>query len=226
MIYITGDTHIPIDINKLSTTKFAKQKSLSEKDYVIICGDFGGIWDRSNEEKYWLKWLTNKNFTTLFIDGNHENYQMLNEEFPIVHFYNGSAHKINDKIFHLIRGQVFFIENKKIFTMGGASSHDKEYRKEGKSWWPQEMPSQQEYQIATDNLNAHNWKVDYIVTHCAPNSIQRQVKIGYEENELTSFFECVKEKLSFKKWFFGHYHTDRQIDEKYICLFDKIIEMN
>ena len=85
------------------------------------------------------------------------------------------------------------------------------------------MPSQQEYKIATDNLHIHDWKVDYVITHCAPNSIQRRLKEGYEENELTRFLENVKEKLNFKKWFFGHYHIDKQIDEKYICLYKEVI---
>ncbi len=223
MIYVTGDTHIPVDISKVNTRKFSQQKNFSAEDYVIICGDFGGIWDNGHEEQYWLKWFTNKKFTTLFIDGNHENHQMLNENFPIVQFHEGKAHKINEKIFHLMRGQVFIINGKKIFTMGGASSHDMECRKEGKNWWPQEMPSQQEYKNATNNLELHGWKVDYIITHCAPDSIQHQVKNGYEENELTHFLENIKDKLSFERWYFGHYHVDKQIADKYICLFDRII---
>ena len=64
MIYITGDTHIPSDIGKLSAKRFREQKNLSKNDYLIICGDFGGVWDGSNEEKYWLKWLRDKSFTT------------------------------------------------------------------------------------------------------------------------------------------------------------------
>ncbi len=225
MIFITGDTHIPIDINKLSTTKFPKQKYLSEEDYVIVCGDFGGVWDHSHEERYWLKWLASKNFTTLFIDGNHENHQMLNDEFPVIQFCGGNAHKINDKILHLMRGQVYSIGEKKLFTMGGASSHDKESRKEGKNWWSQEMPSENEYQTAAHNLQASGWQVDFVITHCAPNSIQSQVKDGYEESELTDFLESVKEKLTFDKWFFGHYHVDKQIADKYICIFEKIVEL-
>ena len=223
MIYVTGDTHILVDISKISTRKFSQQKSLSAEDYVIICGDFGGIWDNGNEELYWLKWLTRKNFTTLFVDGNHENHQMLNKNYPIVQFHKGTAHKINEKIFHLMRGQIYTINGKKVFTMGGASSHDKECRKVGKNWWPQEMPSQQEYENATHNLELHGWKVDYTITHCAPDSIQLQVKNGYEENELTHFFESIKGKLTFERWYFGHYHVDKQIEDRYICLFDRIV---
>jgi hypothetical protein len=223
MIYMTGDTHIPIDIGKLNTNKFPQQKCLSAEDYVIICGDFGGVWDHGNSEQYWIKWLNGKNFVTLFVDGNHENHQMLNHDFPIVQFHEGKAHKISEKIFHLMRGEVFVIDGKKIFTMGGASSQDIECREEGKNWWPQEMPSPQEYQNAMDKLELHNWKVDYVVTHCAPDSIQRQVRSDYDENELTHFLEDVKNRICFKKWYVGHYHIDKEIDSKYICLFNRII---
>lgn len=41
MIYVTGDTHANIDIEKLNTTKFPQQKNLTKDDYLIICGDFG-----------------------------------------------------------------------------------------------------------------------------------------------------------------------------------------
>jgi len=74
MIYITGDTHIPIDISKLNAKNFPQQKLLDKDDYVIICGDFGGVWDESKEEMFWRNWLHERNFITLFVDGNHENF--------------------------------------------------------------------------------------------------------------------------------------------------------
>ena len=134
MIHITGDIHGTISVNKrLNTRNFPQQKQLTKNDYVIIAGDFGLIWDGSKEDQYWLKWLNKtKPFTTLFIDGNHENFDLL-EEYPVEIWNGGKVHRINDSVIHLMRGQVFEIEGKKIFTFGGAASHDKEYRKEGKS---------------------------------------------------------------------------------------------
>ena len=73
MIYITGDTHS--DFTRFSTDKFPIQSEMTKNDYVIICGDFGGVWNylvESTYEKYWLNWLNEKNFTTLFVDGNLE----------------------------------------------------------------------------------------------------------------------------------------------------------
>ena len=127
LIYITGDTHIPVDIGKLSAKKFPEQRNLIKNDYLIICGDFGGLWDGSKEEKYWLDWLNSRNFTTFFVDGNHENFDMLNS-LPTEEFCGGTVHKINDSVYHLIRGMVYTIDNKKIFTFGGAESHDKNQR--------------------------------------------------------------------------------------------------
>ena len=114
MIYCTGDTHG--DWTKFSTKIFPEQKEMSRDDFVIICGDFG-LWNDNNEEKYWLKWLNDKPFTTLFVDGNHENYTRLNSEFETVDFHGGKAHKIRDNIYHLMRGYVFDICDKKYLLL-------------------------------------------------------------------------------------------------------------
>lgn len=221
MIYITGDTHIPCDISKIKTKSFPASKELSKNDFLIICGDFGGVWNNGNEELYWRKWLDRKNFTTLFVDGNHENFNLLNE-FEIVDFHNGKAHKISDSIYHLMRGQIYEIDGKRIFTFGGAASHDIEYRTKDKNWWEEELPSESELIFAQKNLEAVDWKVDYIVTHCAPTSIQQMIAPSYGTNRLTNFFETIKETAIYQAWYFGHYHTDRTVEERFFCLFDQI----
>lgn len=222
MIYITGDTHIPIDITKLSSKRFPQQKEMTKEDYLIICGDFGGIFSGDNEEKYWLKWLSDKKFTTLFIDGNHENFDLLSS-FSEIEFHGGKAHKISDKIYHLMRGQVFEIDGKKIFTFGGASSHDKEHRTEGKNWWKAELPSDEEYKTAICNLSKSDNNVDIIITHCAPTSIQKEVDEKYDINKLTDFLEDLKNRITYSKWFFGHYHKDLEVDNKHTAIFERVV---
>ena len=76
MIYITGDTHGDWK-SRLNEHSFPEQKEMTKDDYVIILGDFG-IWDNSDKERRNLDWLNNRNFTTLFISGNHSNYDILN----------------------------------------------------------------------------------------------------------------------------------------------------
>ena len=197
---------------------------------MIVYGDFGGLWTNSNEEKHWRRWLDNKSFTTLFVDGNHENHIMLNEDYPEVEFHGGHAHKISDSVYHLMRGQIFTIGGNRIFTMGGAESHDKEHRIEGFSWWAEEMPSTEDYREALTNLEANNMEVDYIISHCAPESIQAKISVFhklkvYPNNKLTEFFEELKRLVKYKHWYFGHYHLSKSIDQKHTCLYHYIIKL-
>ena len=221
MIYVTGDTHIPIDISKLNSKCFPDQNVLSKEDFVIICGDFGGVWNNNREEMYWRRWLEQKNFTTLFIDGNHENFHLLNG-FETVDFHGGKAHKISNGIYHLMRGQIYKIDGKRFFTFGGASSHDKKFRKKNKNWWEEELPSDQELETAILNLEANGWNVDYVITHCAPSSVQEKLSLQYSRDILTDFLEEIKNKTAFKKWFFGHYHMDIAPYDNFRCVFNTI----
>ena len=94
MIYITGDCHA--DFTKFDIENFPEQKEMTKDDYVIICGDFGGVWVRDEEsekEKYLMDWLENKSFTTLFVDGNHENFDRL-YSYPVEEWKGGKIHKI------------------------------------------------------------------------------------------------------------------------------------
>ena len=96
MVYVTGDCHG--EFHKLSNKNFPQSKNLTRKDYVIICGDFGNIWDLipSSTEKYWYNWLCEKSYTILFIDGNHENFDRL-YQYPIEDWHGGKVHKIRRK---------------------------------------------------------------------------------------------------------------------------------
>lgn len=122
MVYITGDCHA--DWRKFATECFPEQKEMTRDDFVIVCGDFG-IWHDDKTEQWWFNWLEEKNFILLFVDGNHENFDRLySDEFEIVDFHGGKAHKIRENIYHLMRGFVFDLCGKKFFAFGGASSHD------------------------------------------------------------------------------------------------------
>ena len=210
--FVTGDTHGSHDIRKLNMKHFPQQNNLTKDDFLIVCGDFGLVWDGTNEEKYWQEWLGEKSFTTLFIDGNHENFNML-EQYPVEIWNGGKIHRITDSIFHLMRGQVFTIHGKKFFTMGGATSVDRHNRVENKTWWRQEIPSWQEYEEGLDNLEKNNWEVDYIITHTAPQFIIEQKMRYFKEydNSLNSYLTQVYQNVKFEDWYFGHMHDDLDI---------------
>lgn len=223
MIYVTGDTHLNIDIEKLNSRFFKDGKNLTKEDYLIICGDVGLTWDRSKEVQHWRKWLDDKPWTTLFCDGNHENFDEL-YTYPLEEWNGGHIRKISDSIYHLNRGDVFTLQEKKFFVMGGATSTDKEYRITDLSWWPQEMPNYQEMNYALDNLEKNSWKVDYVITHCAPSNILHQLNPYFERDNLTDFLYEVYKKLDYKNWYFGHYHVDQTFD-KHRCLYQDVVRV-
>ncbi len=68
-IYVTGDVHGSLDLYKLNSKFFPAGKKLTKDDYVIICGDFGGVWDKGESDKYVQDWFNEKPWTTLFVDG-------------------------------------------------------------------------------------------------------------------------------------------------------------
>lgn len=74
-VFITGDLHG--DFSRFKKEIFYEQAGLTKDDYMICLGDFGGVWDGCPNERHWLDWLEGRPFTTLFVSGNHENFDML-----------------------------------------------------------------------------------------------------------------------------------------------------
>ncbi len=252
MIYITGDTHADFTY-RFNVENFPEQREMTKDDYVIICGDFGGVWNEDREsknEKYWLDWFEERSYTLLFVDGNHENFDRL-YEYPVMEWHGGKVHKLRPHVLHLMRGQVFDIDGKKIFAFGGASSHDitggileiddPDYKFKKKrldrdwipyrinhiSWWEQELASKAEMDEGISNLRANDYTVDYIVTHCCSTSTQ--VLIGgsmYKPDRETDYLEYIKNQTYYKKWFFGHYHDNRNIFDKEILIYEQMLRIS
>ena len=251
MIYITGDCHG--NFERFNTSIFPEQNEMTKDDYVIICGDFGGVWNKDEESKtetMILDWLDCKSFTTLFVSGNHENFDRL-MAYPVEEWNGGKIQKIRPSVIHLMRGQIYELEGKKIFTFGGASSHDidggilelddpdfkkkkkeldkgwKPYRINHLSWWKEELPSTEEMDEGKKNLQKYNNEVDFIVTHCTSSSTAALLSHGmYKPDMLTDYFEEIRQTVKFKKWFLGHYHDNRNVNAEEILLWEQIIRIS
>lgn len=251
MVYITGDTHGSW-INRLCSYTFPEGRDMNKNDYVIILGDFG-IWDNSNREKYTLDWLDDKPFTTMFISGNHDNYDIL-DSLPVEEWHGGKVNYIRDSVIHLMRGQIFNIEDKSFFTFGGASSHDisdgildmndpdfKEkkkildmnpyslYRIDHKTWWSRELPSENEMLEGVENLKIHNNKVDYILTHSPYTSILSVMDGNsglYKSDVLSDYLQNIKQTVDYKHWLFGHMHVNENYYfDRSTCIYEQIIRI-
>ena len=222
MIYVTGDTHG--NFRRFQMEYFPEQAKMTKDDTVIIAGDFGGVWFGDSRDDETLNWLENLPFTVAFVDGNHENFDALTV-YPTEEWHGGKIQRIRPHVLYLMRGQVYELEGYLFFTMGGAKSHDTVHRIEHVSWWQQELPSDEEYDEALQNLEKCNWQVDYIITHCAPTSIARKESRYNEADRLTDFLQEVQERIDFRYWLFGHYHDNRMIDTKHILLWEQIVQI-
>ena len=210
-IWVTGDMHgNPTRLNK---DIFPEQSEMDRSDVVIVCGDFGLLWDyrgESKKEKELLDWLQSKPFTVVFVDGNHECFPRLNS-LPVEERFGAPVGVVRENVFHLKRGNIYTINGKKVFAFGGASSHDisdgiiglngfdkdwkrtaKKWEMQGKwffrvngiSWWPDEVEQNMEvYAAALNNLEREDNKVDYIITHCINKETQVLINPSFTETD-------------------------------------------
>lgn len=209
-LFCTGDTHGSIDFQKLIDFQDKYGKELTKNDYVMIAGDFGVIWsDEEDAEEYFLlEWLDKASWTTLFIDGNHENHPRL-ATFPEVTICGGRAHKINESVYHIMRGEVIEIENLKLLCIGGADSHDKAWRTKNVDWWEEERITSEDIENARKNLERYNFNVDFVISHSLPQSMLRRMLPYLKPTRSSHLLDDIFWDVDIdKSWITGHYHED------------------
>lgn len=246
MIYLTGDIHGQLD--RFGDNIFPEQKQMTRNDFVIVLGDCGLIWhphgDRKERDRLYT--LSQMPFTLLFIDGNHECFDRLySDEFITADFYGGKAQMISENVIHLLRGEIYTLEEKKFFCFGGAKSHDisdgileyddkriydwikenKEFRINHISWYKEELPSAEEMEYGLRNLEKHHYKIDYILTHSPSDYHLPYFGDNMESDILTEYLAKIENLSYYKEWYFGHMHKNIQLDNKTYCLYDDIIRL-
>lgn len=231
--YIIGDLHGGAvgDGKKLNNKEVWKACGDKYPDFVIVCGDFGYIFAPESNKKalrqelYNLLWLEEKPFKILFCDGNHECFDRLNK-LPSEFMFGSDVGVVNKNVFHLRRGRVYHIDNKSFFVMGGASSIDKEDRILGISYWADEVPDYNDFNRANKNLDMYEGKVDYVLSHACPVAVKSLIhtyKWLYPD-PTEDLLSALDERLTYKKWFFGHYHLDKEVSigsKNYQCLYKR-----
>lgn len=218
MIYLTADTH-----GERCRFETPDARRLKKGDTVIVCGDFGFLWDGGCQEEKTLEKLGKKKYRILFLDGVHENFDLL-ERYPVTEWNGGKVRQIGENLYHLMRGQIYEIEGKKIFVFGGGESADKELRMEAGRWWAREMPTLEEMREGARNLNAADKKVDFIVTHTPPPHMTGTAgEAPRSKNQLEAFLGQIEKQVTYEKWFFGSLHVDRKITYKHFAVFQRFL---
>lgn len=212
MIFLTGDTHGVLEIGRLRPDNFPAGQNLTRNDLVIILGDFGLLWSDPprQEELDALGELENSPWTTLFLDGNHENFSLL-KALPEEERFGAPVGVVSPHIFHLRRGYVYTLQNRRSFVFGGARSVDRKGRRSGVSWWRQEIPSEEEFRRGLDSLEEADWKVDWILTHTAPDSILEKTHLlkYLAGDPVSAYLDEILREVEYDRWFCGHLHLNR-----------------
>lgn len=221
MIYITGDMHGAVE--RLYDKQWLK---LKRGDILLICGDFGYLWNGAEQEREYIDYLSSRKFTVAFIDGTHDNMDIINS-CRTTYWKGGMIHRIKGNLIHLMRGQVFNIDGYSFFAFGGGESIDKDMRIENGLWWKEEMPTPNEMSDAAETLDNLGRKVDFILTHEPPLRVKSAMSLragsSFGANKLNGYFEEIDGMCEYSHWFFGSMHEDRKVTPKHSCLFKKIV---
>jgi len=227
-IYVTGDTHG-------DPARFRKARKLRKGDFLVICGDFGFVWDGSKREKSILKRLGRRKYHILFVDGIHENFTELNT-YPEEEWYGGKTRRISGNLRYLMRGEIFTLGKKTVLAFGGGRLDDDVGRdvlaapvdnndddipivKESP-----EMPKEAEYRNGLQAITRHNGRVDYIISHEAPSKIAEFLELpNSDKSRANAYLDILGETCEFERWFFGHHHINKVIPYKHFALFDRVM---
>lgn len=223
MLYVTGDVHGQLDRFEEKTFK-----KLTKGDTLFILGDFGFLWDGSAAEKKALAWLAKRPYRILFLDGCHENYEML-AGYPEEEFCGGRVQHIAGSVYHVCRGSLLELEGRTLFCLGGGESDDIEDRQEGVNWWRAELPEPALLEDCRQRLESRDWQVDYILTHDAPGRILEFMGLNARRREVLNplqvFLNELNEKGQYTQWLFGRYHADRRLGSKMQEVFGGLVQL-
>ena len=228
-VYVTGDKHGEIEMHNLYKKRRPYNPKLGDK--LIIAGDFGLVWSitPSVKELHFRRYLDEVPWETLFIDGNHENHDLLSL-LPIEEKWGGKVGRVSEKIYHLRRGEIYDIDGHKILAMGGAESIDKVGRSIGVDWWPEEVPSWADTDRCLQNIEKHGNAVDYVITHTCPTEVSDWIcrvnglPRGKDADPTCKILSHLASILTYKSWYFGHWHLNLDYG-KYHCLWHKWVTL-
>lgn len=229
MIFITGDTHG--EFNRIAD--FCSRYNTSTEDVMIILGDAGINFSGEVRDSGKKEYIESLPITVFCIHGNHEQRPFT---IPSYHetLWKGGTVYVEDKYPHIIfakDGEIYDIEGLKTIVIGGAYSIDKFYRiAYNWGWWEDEQPSEEIKAYVESQLEQMKWKVDVVLSHTTPLKYE-PVEVfmsGVDQSRVDKtteiWLDSIEDRLTYKKWYCGHYHTEKKIDKLEI-MFENVDEL-
>lgn len=229
MIYITGDTHGNFENIK----EFCYEYETTIDDIMIILGDVGINYYLNYRDDELKGELSRVPITLFCIHGNHEERPELIRNYEEKSWNEGHVYYEEEypNILFAIDGEIYNFNEKKAITIGGAYSIDKYYRISGNlPWFSSEQPDEWIKANVEKKLDSENWEVDYVLSHTGPlkyiptDEFLPNIEQSKVDQSTEEWLNKIEEKLNYKIWYFGHFHTDRFLDKAAI-LFEEILEL-
>ena len=225
MFYITGDTHGSFE----RIYEFCYRFKTTKEDVMIILGDAGINYYEGKRAEEQKKMLDDFPITLFCIHGNHEQRPYV---IPGYHeeTWNGGAVYVEKKhpsILFAKDGEVYDFDSNKAIVIGGAYSVDKFYRlSRHYAWFDNEQPSDEIKKYVMQKLDEIGWNVDLVLTHTTPLKYEpvevflSMIDQTTVDKSTEQWLDEIEDKLSYKKWYCGHYHTKKKIDKLQIMFED------
>ena len=198
-----------------------------EQTVLSVAGDFGFYWDKSIQQKANLQKLAKLPFEIAVVLGNHENYEMIENERKKVIWNGNEVWQMSDNVYIMPDG-VIELQGKTILCARGADSIDKDMRIPYIEWWHQEQMSvKEQIEIWNSSYWYHN-SVDYVITHSAPSTLVDIIfhnTNNFARSSTEKLLDLIAKEISFKKWYCGHYHIDITMHGKFEFINDDLLSI-
>ena len=238
-VFITGDTHGNFE----RIEYFCNEVETSKKDLMIILGDAGINYYGGKRDRRLKEYLQQLPITLFCIRGNHEmrpeDISDMEEKEVFLRNMPISGNVLYESnypnILYAKDGGDYMLNvnggARRALTIGGAYSVDKQHRLlNGWRWFENEQLNEKERAAIEDKLAA--WShYDIVLTHTVP--IQWEpvecflpfIDQSAVDKTTENWLSHIEEQITYEKWFAGHYHVDKVVDEKVRLMFNDTIEL-
>ena len=200
MIWLLSDLHGSLDFT--GWQDFAARQD--QDDILILLGDVELQEAGRENNPVFTETILSAPKPIWIVDGNHENFEWLNS-CPEEDWNGGRVHRLAENVLHLQRGYVYDLAGFSCFVFGGTSA----------------TVSDAELERAYENLKKQRYQVDFILTHDYYKVSSQNRKNAFED--LLAFLD---EKVTFKRWYCGHHHLNKTLDDKHTVVYDQLIPIS
>ena len=218
MVYITGDIHGQTE----GLSYYSKRFGMTQEDIIVLLGDVGANYYLGKRDKKTKEALNSLGPTILCIHGNHEARPETVAGYEIKMWNEGLVWYQPEypNLLFAVDGALYNIDGFRCIALGGAYSVDKYYRIEsGYAWFADEQPSDAIKNYVNNQLLSISHKVDVVFSHTCPFKYEpREVFLSCidqstVDDSTEKWLNSIEEKLDYKAWYCGHWHTNKRIDK-------------